>query len=348
MPKSRPEKIKEFLLDNIPGHPKDIVPLTARRFKVTPTTVHRHLNKLLMQGEVIKTGKTRGASYYLNSSLRKELTFPIKPGLEEHQVWMDFFHDAFSILPENVYSICNYGFGEIFNNAIDHSQGKTIAVTSEIIGNVLEILIVDNGIGIFKKVKNALGLENERASILELTKGKFTTDPENHTGQGIFFTSRAVDRFSIVSSNLGYLKNNLEDDWFIESPDKHVKGTGVSMQISINSNRKLEDVFRQYETFDEIEGIRQFDKTHIVVNLSKFDQDHYVSRSQAKRILIGLEKFNHIVLDFRNIKTVGQGFVDEVFRIFQKKYPKIKFEWTNANENVRFMIERGLPEQSEG
>ncbi len=347
MPKSRPEKIKEFLLANIPDHPRDIVPLTARQFKVTPTTVHRHLNKLLMQGEVIKTGKTRGASYYLNSSLRKELTFPIKPGLEEHQVWMDFFHDAFSILPENVYSICNYAFGEMFNNAIDHSQGKTIAVTSKIIGDLVEIRIFDDGIGIFKKVKDALGLENERASILELTKGKFTTDPDNHTGEGIFFTSRAVDMFVIASSDLGFIKDNLEDDWFIETPDKPVKGTGIALQIHLNSNKRLEEIFRQYSTLDE-EGIQKFDKTHIVVELSKLDQDRYVSRSQAKRILIGLEKFNHIVLDFRNIKTVGQGFVDEVFRIFQKKYPVTKIEYTNANEDVRFMIERGLPEKSEG
>lgn len=346
MPKSRPEKIKEFLLANIPDHPRDIVPLTARQFKVTPTTVHRHLNKLLMQGEVIKTGKTRGASYNLNSSLRKELTFPIKPGLEEHQVWMDFFHDAFSILPENVYSICNYAFGEMFNNAIDHSQGKTIAVTSKIIVDLVEIRIFDDGIGIFKKVKDALGLENERASILELTKGKFTTDPDNHTGEGIFFTSRAVDMFVIASSDLGFIKDNLEDDWFIETPDKPVKGTGIALQIHLNSNKRLEEIFRQYSTLDE-EGIQKFDKTHIVVELSKLDQDRYVSRSQAKRILIGLEKFNHIVLDFRNIKTVGQGFVDEVFRIFQKKYPVTKIEYTNANEDVRFMIERGLPEKSE-
>ncbi len=347
MPKSRPEKIKEFLLANIPDHPKDIVPLTARQFKVTPTTVHRHLNKLLMQGEVIKTGKTRGASYYLNSSLRKELTFPIKPGLEEHQVWMDFFHDAFSILPENVYSICNYAFGEMFNNAIDHSQGKTIAVTSKIIVDLVEIRIFDDGIGIFKKVKDALGLENERASILELTKGKFTTDPDNHTGEGIFFTSRAVDMFVIASSDLGFIKDNLEDDWFIETPDKPVKGTGIALQIHLNSNKRLEEIFRQYSTLDQEEGIQKFDKTHIVVELSKLDQDRYVSRSQAKRILIGLEKFNHIVLDFRNIKTVGQGFVDEVFRIFQKKYPKIKIEYTDTNEDVRFMIERGLPNKSE-
>ena len=345
MPRSRPKKIKEFLLDNIPDHPRDIVPFTAKRFKVTPTTVHRHLNKLLKQGEVIKTGRTRGASYYLNSSLQKKLFFPIKPGLEEHQVWMDYFHEAFSILPENVYSICNYGFGEMFNNAIDHSQGTRIGVKSKMENNVLEISILDNGIGIFKKVKDALGLEHERASILELTKGKLTTDPDHHTGEGIFFTSRAVDEFTIISSNLDYIKNNLEDDWFIETPDNPVKGTGVFLDIHFNSNKKLEDIFRQYSTLDQEEDIRKFDKTHIIVNLSKLEQDHYVSRSQGKRIMTGLEKFNHILMDFRHIKTVGQGFVDEVFRIFQKKYPKIKIEYENANEDVRFMIERGLPDK---
>ena len=260
---------------------------------------------------------------------------------------MDCFHDAFSILPENVYSICSYGFGEMLNNAIEHSQGTSIVVRSKMESDFLEVAIVDNGIGIFKKVKDALGLDSERASILEITKGKFTTDPENHTGQGIFFTSRAVDKFAIVSSDLNYLKNSLEDDWFIETPDKSFKGTGVSLKISVNSNRKLEDVFRQYSTLNEEEGLEKFDKTHIIVHLSKLDQDRYVSRSQAKRILTGLEKFNHILLDFRDIKTVGQGFVDEVFRIFQSKYPKIKIEYTDVNEDVRFMIERGLPEKSQ-
>jgi anti-sigma regulatory factor (Ser/Thr protein kinase) len=347
MPKNRPEKIKEFLLANIPDHSRDIVPLTAKRFKVTPTTVHRHLNKLLKQGEVIKTGRTRGAAYFLNTSLQRKFEFPIEPGLEEHQVWMDYFHEAFSILPENVYSICNYAFGEMLNNAIDHSQGTTISVKSEIKGDILKFEIWDDGIGIFKKVKNALDLGSERESVLELTKGKFTTDPDNHTGEGIYFTSRAVDRFILLSSNLDYLKDNLEDDWFIETPDTPVIGTGVELQIHLNSNKKLEDVFRQYSTLDQEEGIRKFDKTHIIVKLSKLNQDRYVSRSQAKRIMTGLEKFNHIVLDFRDIKTVGQGFVDEVFRIFQNKHPKIKIEYTNANEDVRFMIERGLPNKSE-
>ena len=347
MENNQPEMIKEFILAQVPEHPRDVVPMAVKRFNVTPTTVHRHLNKLLKQGEVVKTGRTRGASYFLNSSLQKKLEFSIKPGLEEHQVWMDYFHDAFSILPENIYSICNYGFGEMFNNAIDHSQGTRIAVRTKIKKDVLKLNIYDNGIGIFNKVKNALGLKNERASILELSKGKLTTDPEHHTGEGIFFTSRAVDEFTIVSSKLTYIKNNLEDDWFIETPEHPIKGTGIFLEIRLNTNKKLKNVFRQYSTLDQEEGIPKFDKTHIQVGLSKSGQEGYVSRSQAKRILTGLEKFNHIALDFKGIKTVGQGFVDEVFRVFQSKHPKIKIEWTRANEDVRFMIERSLPDKSE-
>jgi anti-sigma regulatory factor (Ser/Thr protein kinase) len=346
MPQSRPEKIRQFLLANIPDRPQDIVPLTAKRFKVTPTTVHRHLNKLLKQGEVIKSGRTRGASYFLKSSLQKKLEFAIKPGLEEHQVWMDYFHEAFSILPENVRSICNYGFTEMLNNAIDHSQGSRIMVKSKIEGNSIEIKIFDDGIGIFKKVKNALNLGSERESILELTKGKFTTDPDNHTGEGIFFTSRAVDRFVIASLELGYVKDNLEDDWFIETPNTPPAGTGVFLEIRMNSNKSLKDVFREYTTLDT-EDIPKFNKTHILVDLSKSGQERYVSRSQAKRIMTDLDKFNHIILDFKHIKTVGQGFVDEIFRIFQGKHPKIKIEYTHTNEDVRFMIERGLPNKSE-
>jgi len=347
MDRNQPDKIKEFILAQVPEHPRDIVPLTVKRFEVTPTTIHRHLNKLLKQGEVVKTGRTRGASYFIKSALQKKLEFAINPELEEHQVWMDYFHDAFAILPENVYSICNYAFGEMLNNAIDHSQGTRIAVRSKIKKDVLKLNIYDNGVGIFNKIKNAFGLENERAGILELTKGKLTTDPDHHTGEGIFFTSRAVDEFTIISSRLTYIKNNLKDDWFIETSDHPIKGTGIFLQIHLNSNKKLKDVFRQYSTVAQEEGVSKFDKTHIRVELSRSGQDRYVSRSQAKRIVTGLDKFNHIILDFTHIKTVGQGFVDEVFRVFQSKHPAIKIEYTNANEDVRFMIERSLPDQSE-
>jgi hypothetical protein len=66
----------------------------------------------------------------------------------------------------------------------------------------------------------------------------------------------------------------------------------------------------------------------------------YVSRSQARRVLAGLEKFKTIELDFKDIKTIGQAFTDEVFRIWQSGHKDVKFVVINANENIIVMIKR--------
>ena len=58
----------------------------------------------------------------------------------------------------------------------------------------------------------------------------------------------------------------------------------------------------------------------------------------------GLEKFKHVTLDFRGVKTVGQGFADEVFRVWQKNHPSITIEPKNMNDNVRFMTKRAQNE----
>ena len=86
----------------------------------------------------------------------------------------------------------------MFNNAIDHSGGTEIVFVTKTAAQTT-ITIKDNGIGIFKKIQAAMNLLDERHAILELAKGKLTTDPKRHTGEGIFFTSRLVDSFDIVS-----------------------------------------------------------------------------------------------------------------------------------------------------
>jgi hypothetical protein len=58
---------------------------------------------------------------------------------------------------------------------------------------------------------------------------------------------------------------------------------------------------------------------------------------------MGLEKFKHVVLDFRNLLKVDQGFVYEVFHVFQNKYPKIEIEHTKSENGVYFMIDFSLP-----
>ena len=199
--------------------------------------------------------------------------------------------------------------------------------------------IYDNGICIFKKIKDAFKLQNERESILQLSKGKLTTSRENHSGEGIFFTSRAFDSFSILANGLFYLRDNSQQDWLLEErKNSGERSTLVTLKIKTNSDRVLRNVFEKFQNPETL----AFDRTHILVILSLSNEDHFVSRSEAKRILAGIEKFNLVTLDFKGIKSVGQAFVDEVFRVFKNRFPAIQIETINTNEDIDFMIKRGI------
>ncbi len=343
MAKNQAEEIRAYLLAKIPVHPKNIVAKASIAFSCSRTTVHRHLNRLFRDGAIIKTGTTRQVQYFLKTEKNKEVTISLKEEVAEDQVWKENFLADFETLPKNVRDICEYGFLEMLNNAIDHSEGTKVEICTEWASDSIKIGIYDDGVGIFQKIKQTLNLEDMRESALHLSKGKFTTDPDNHTGEGIFFTSRAFDDFQILSGEMSYARDNSDEDWFIDSTiASKLTGTALEMVIGLEAERKLQDVFAEF-TEEDSEGMPKFDKTHIIVGLSKLGDERYVSRSQARRICLGLEKFKHVVLDFKGISTVGQGFVDEVFRVFQSKYPRIKIEYTNANDDVRFMIERSLP-----
>jgi len=83
-------------------------------------------------------------------------------------------------------------------------------------------------------------------------------------------------------------------------------------------------------------------RCNILVTLCELGDERLMSRGQAKRILQGLEKFNDITLDFSDVRIVGQGFVDEIFRVYQNKRPEVAIHFVNANEDVEFMIKRSL------
>lgn len=329
--------IQQFIFDNVKRHPGDIAMVLAEKFGFSRQRAHHYLVREIKNGNIIKTGRTRWTLYFLASGNHIEFIEKIKKGLAEDRVWSQYVRPIVLSCSENVYRICAYGFTEIFNNAIDHSKGTTIFTDIEIRNNKLVVKIIDNGIGIFKKIQQALNLPSIKESILHLSKGKFTTDPSKHTGEGIFFTSRMFDSFSIFSSDTCYTFQN--EGWFL-SPEKNEnfgQGTLIEMMISLNSKKTPKGVFDQY-TDQEI-GFR---KTIVAVALSADPNDPHVSRSQAKRLLIGLEKFRTIVLDFKGVVSVGQAFVDEVFRVFQNEYPDIVIHYINANDEVEAMIKRGV------
>ncbi len=104
--------------------------------------------------------------------------------------------------------IMGYAVTEMVNNAIDHSGGSTVRVTALQEGNVVSVSVEDDGVGVFDRMKNSLRLPDRFASIQELSKGKATTAPDRHSGQGIFFTSKAVDRFRLAANGLTWIVDN--------------------------------------------------------------------------------------------------------------------------------------------
>ena len=106
----------------------------------------------------------------------------------------------------------------------------------------------------------------------------------------------------------------------------------------IITERTTKEIFDEYTSDDFV-----FNKTKITVHLAKDYLGYdFVSRSLAKRILMNVEKFKIIVLDFENIDNIGQGFADEVFRVFKNKNPDITIVSVNMNEEIEFMINRAM------
>ncbi len=276
---------------------------------------------------IIKTGKT----------IMGEKNFVINISLDsdEDRVWRQNIKPLLEDIKKNVNDICHYGFTEMLNNALEHSEGTEVCIDAACSDEKIEITITDNGMGIFNNIKNKFELEDERHAVFELSKGKLTTDPERHTGEGIFFTSRMFDKFIIKSSDLSFIHKNIEkDDWLIENLKDNFKGTRVLLTINPKSGRTVKAVFDKY-TDDT-----SFAKTHILLFLAQYNDDNLISRSQAKRVLARADRFKEIMLDFSNVEMIGQGFADQIFRVFRNAHPDINLIWINANNDIEKMIRR--------
>ena len=107
----------------------------------------------------------------------------------------------------------------------------------------------------------------------------------------------------------------------------------------------MNELFKQYTNLTK-DSDHGFDKTKIQVKLYTIGGVH-ISRSQARRVLSGLEKFKIIVFDFDKVPVAGQAFADEIFRVFHYKHPHITLEAVNMNEGVKFMVERAKNEEED-
>jgi len=310
-------------------HNRDV----ARALLVSPATAHRLLQALVTGGVLEGRGKGRAARYGLRR-LRRRFR---RAGLDEHRAWESIAADIGRIRPLEADAARSlaYAASEILNNAVDHSGGRTVEVTVGFERRGATVITVrDDGVGAFRRVCEDFGYATAEDAIVQLEKGKLTSDPSRHSGEGLFFSSKAVTRFRLESQGTAWIVDNQVRDSAIGLSSVR-RGTQVELQVVAGHVPRLEEVFAAYTDPESL----HFTRTRATIKLVGLGKT-LVSRSEAKRLVARLMDFRHVTLDFSGVEVVGQGFCDEVFRVFARAHPTVKLEPVGMNDAVAFMVGR--------
>jgi anti-sigma regulatory factor (Ser/Thr protein kinase) len=301
--------------------------------RVSPATAHRLLLALVTSGVLQRRGAGRAAAYRLRGVRRRFR----RASLDEHRVWEGVAAEIARVRPldPDAARSLAYAASEVLNNAVDHSGGRTVEVSVAFErGGATAVAIRDDGIGVFRRLCRDFGFATPNDAIVQLEKGKLTTDPERHSGEGLFFSSKAVTRFRLESQGTAWIVDNEVGDSAV-GPSETRKGTTVRLEVVPARVPRLEDVFAAYTDADTL----QFARTRATLKLAGFGKT-LVSRSEAKRLVARLGEFKHVTLDFSGVEVVGQGFCDEVFRVFARAHPEVALEPVGMNDTVAFMVGR--------
>lgn len=335
---SRYANLVRTVTRDVVEHPRDLTKHYAGRLGISRAAANKYVQRLEREGWIARSGPSTHPVFSLGYKRQIGRLYPLG-GLEEHVVWENDFKPFLTLAP-NLQTIASHGFTEMINNAIDHSEGQSVFVSTKQDEHALSIVISDNGVGIFAKITAALSLPDMRQALFELAKGKLTTDPRRHSGEGIFFTSRMFDWFEISANGLQF--NHFSDsrhDWLEEAPGVFPEGTTVFMRIALDSTRSAAEIYSQFTDAPED---YDFSKTIVPMKLAQFGDEQLVSRSQAKRLIARFERFRSVILDFEDVREIGQAFADELFRVYANAHPEVELLPKNMTEQVERMWLRAI------
>lgn len=308
----------------------------VERTGLSRQALHRHLARALEEGRLERVGAGRSTRYRAARGPAFDRSY-VTDGLREDEVSreLDAWLDGRGVhRSEAAHATLAQAVTQLFDNAIDHSGAATVRVRARVESSRLRVRVEDEGVGAFENLRARLGLEDHLRALQEINKGKATSQPDRHAGEGLFFTSKMVERFELTANGLTWtVDDTLSDQTVGEAPAR--AGTQVEILVPLDATTDPAEVFARYTTDLE------FDRTRCVVRL--FERgDAFVSRSEAKRLLARLDRFREVILDFEGVRRVGQGFVDEVFRVWARDHPEVRLIPRNMAPPVEFMVRRGL------
>lgn len=265
----------------------------------------------------------------LTACLIMEKQLPLEAVKDEFRIWAQLAKPALD-LPAAALMICEYGFTEMLNNVLDHSHGSHVNIRVEEDSQHVNMSIEDDGVGVLASLREHFGLDSDVHALIELVKGKLTTAPEAHSGEGLFFSSKMFDHFVLES---GELSVTFAEDQCTVTPIPARQGTLIQMQLAKDTTKTTKLIFDQFCDAEDF----VFYKTRFFLSLATLE-GNLVSRSQAKRVAARFEAFSEVEIDCTGIEQIGQAFADELLRVWALKHPETHLHMTNTNPSVKKMI----------
>ncbi len=311
-------------------HGDDLVAHVMQRLDISRRRA-RKLLAALTQAQWLEVSGTPRRQAWRPGTMRQVVRHYPLAGLQEDLPWARDFAPLLDLKP-HVARLAQHAFTELLNNAIDHSGGSGVTVSVRQTGFHLQMLVSDDGCGLFESIDRTWQIGDPALAMLELGKGKLTTQPERHCGHGLFFVSRAADIFDLHANRSGFQRRPGKGGWHPLRPLER-QGTSVFLAIALDTPRTLDDVLRAHA-----ESGYGFDHTEVALRLLTGPSVGLESRAQARRVSSRLTQFRRARLDFSGIEDIGPAFADELFRVFARSNPGVELRPEAMAPRVAAMV----------
>ncbi len=327
------------------AHGAALAPLVMDRLGIGRRSALALLNKLVAAQWLLREGTSRKPVFRPGALKQVVQRYPLA-GLHEDLPWQRDFAPFFTLQP-NVARLAQHAFSELLNNAVDHSGGSSVTVSMRQTALHLQLLVSDDGCGVFSRIQQTFDIGDPTLAMLELSKGKLTSLPALHSGHGLFFTSRLADVFDLHANHRAFQFRGWDRrGWHAAKPMAR-QGTSIYIGIATDTQRTLDGVLRGHSIAAACYG---FDTTLVPLQLMTGGHTGLESRAQAKRVASRLQAFRRAEVDFSGIADVGHGFADELFRVFPRAHPAVELVPLHMAPRVAEMVNgvRGLPAAAAG
>jgi anti-sigma regulatory factor (Ser/Thr protein kinase) len=316
------------------NHANDLASHVAQSAGVSRGTAQKALQRLVQLGWLQRDGTAR-RPHFRPGVLRQVVRRYLLAGLQEDLPWSRDFAPFFA-LPTEVQRMAQHAFGELLNNAIDHSGGTSVTVSLRQTPSHVQLLVSDDGCGVFDQLSRSFSLADPVLAMLELSKGKLTSQPARHAGRGLFFTSRLADVFDLHANDSAFQHREWEGNgWRPGRALKH-QGTSIYAAIALDAKRTLESVLHAHSLDGAGFG---FERTVVPLRLMASPLAGLDSRAQARRVAARLNAFRRAEMDFDGIPAIGHSFADELFRVMSPELGDVDLVPLNMSPAVAAMIE---------